>query len=257
MNLQPPPHLEFRQDKQYLTLYCNGTEQSRINVTNPEELDFEYMQHMDVAASELLGQNETARVAHVGAGACALALAWSKKWPRSTHVAFEVDEWLANNLRDVLPLPKKPTLRLRLQDGSEALQSSKASYDIIVRDAFDQAQVPSHLQTVEWNELVKSRLRTGGIYLANVAHGPSINGKPDLAAIRQVFPFVVAIGDKKVLHSARKGNIIAVASSDASLSARSLEQSLRRLPLPVQVADAEELEKLLGGARGFNDPSTL
>lgn len=236
-----------------MSLFTNGTEQSRINTLKPEELDFEYMQHIDATASIFLAGADAPRVAHIGAGACALALAWSKKWPKSTHTAFEVDPWLAANLREVLPLPKKPTLRLRLQDGREGLAGSSTAYDVIVRDAFDQAVVPRHLQTRQWAQLVKSRLRPDGIYLANVAHGPSVNGKPDLAAVAEVFPYFVAIGDKKVLHSARKGNIIVAASADRPILSQDLQQELRRLPLPVQAIGSEEVLKLLGGARPLED----
>lgn len=154
-----------------VSIVNGGSEQSRINVDHPETLEFEYMQQMNEVMDLAIPAPEPISALHIGGCGCALAWAWEVLRPGSRQLAIEVDADLVTAVRERLPLPRKPLLRLRAAEGAAALAASKAQYQVIVRDAFTDSEVPAHLQTVEWCNLVAQHLRPGGIYLANVAHG--------------------------------------------------------------------------------------
>ncbi len=55
------------------------------------------------------------------------------------------------------------------EDARAVLSRQQAqSFDVIVTDVFHDVAVPYHLTTLEYVSLVKTRLRSGGLYLANV-----------------------------------------------------------------------------------------
>lgn len=244
----------FSSDGQIASISVAQTEQSRINLADPSQLEFEYMQQMDAVVEAALGAETPLRAAHIGACGCALAWSWHLKHPNSRQVAFEIDAYLAEAVRQWLPLPRKPHLRIRVADGREALHTSQAHFDVIVRDAFSASAIPSQLQTQEFVEIVAAHLTPRGIYLANCAHGGSANGRPDVAALTKVFSNVAVIAASKTLKGARWGNLVAVGWNDAlDLDLDQIDRSLRRLPLPASLLSGAQLQRWLAGAAPARD----
>lgn len=238
-----------------ISIVVGGTEQTRIDTANPARLEFEYMQQMDAVVRAAWPEPHPLKVAHVGGCGCALAWAWEERRPNSRQLAIEVDPWIAEQARVWFPLPRKPQLRIRVADGREALESSQAAFDVIVRDAFIDAMVPAHMQTLEWSRLVKSRLGAQGLYLANAAHGKGTDARPDIAAVQAVFSHILIIGDSKVIKGARWGNLLIAAWQDDELLDRDeVDRQLRRLPLPARVLKSSDLSRWLGGAKPVGDP---
>lgn len=248
------PAAVFRQTGQVASILVDGVEQSRIDLSRPDRLEFEYMEQMDTVVELAVPLPNPIRAVHVGGCGCALAWAWSIARPGSKQLAVEIDGQLAERVREWLPLPRKPELRIRVGDGRDVLSNSQASFSVIVRDAFRAREVPAPLQTVEWHVVAKQRLSSGGLYLANAAHGGGADSRPDVAAALQVFNHVALIGESKVLKSARWGNlVIAGWDSPGLLDVLELDRRLRRLSLPVQVFAGERLRKWLGGRAPAKD----
>lgn len=240
-----------------VSVFFGETEQTRIDVDDPGSLEFEYMQQMDIALQCAMPGSIPIRAAHIGGCGCALAWAWEVSRPGSRQLAVEVDARVAEQARTWFPLPRKPALRIRVGDGRDVLKGSQATFDVIVRDAFAEATVPRHLQTVQWAKTVRSHLQTGGVYLANCSHGAGTNSRGDVAAVRDVFEYVLLVAPSKVLKGARWGNIVMVAWNQPELiDERELDRRLRRLPLPVSVLAGKEIERWLGGAQALTDPTS-
>ncbi len=226
-------------------------------------IEFEYMQHMDIllrGVRELTayGNGGTPigeRSLHVGAGACALSLAWAGSRPGSSHVAVDTDEELLQCLRDFGVVGPRSRIKLRHGDGRSVLEGSSATYDVIVRDAFDDEFTPQHLTTSGWMKLVKSRLREGGLYLANVAHGPSVNGKSDVATALGEFNNVAVIADQKVWRSRRRGNLVVAGFDSTEVNWDQIERDIRRLPLPASLFHRQQVIQWLAGAVPVEDPT--
>ncbi|WRS29444.1 fused MFS/spermidine synthase [Actinomycetaceae bacterium MB13-C1-2] len=253
--------LILRLDGSILTLTTAGTEQSRLDLDRPDVLDFEYMQHLDLLLGSRHREAERLRVLHGGAGACALPLHWAQKYPAASQVAVDTDAEMLGMLKEWKVLSPRSRIKLRVGDAREVLEGSGATYDVIVRDAFAGESTPRSLTTTGWHELVRSRLRPGGTYLANIAHGAtsswtrgqagSITSKSDVAAAFSVFPSLVAIADRKVWRGDRRGNISLAAWERGEMDREWLEQQVRRLPLPVAVYSRPEIATWLAGV----DPS--
>lgn len=248
--------VEIRWESTRATLFLEGVESSCIDTARPEELEFEYMQHMTCAAQCLFGADEPIRAIHLGGAACALPYAWSRLFPRSRQTAVEIDAALAAGVRTWFDLPRSPALAIRVGDAREVLDSlRRESCQIIVRDAFDAGRVPDHLATVECARIARDRLRDGGVYIVNAAHGAGEDARREAASLREVFPGVVTIADPKVGRSGRRGNVIIVAhkAPAGDYPIADLDRELRRLPLPARVTSGAALDKWCAGARPLFD----
>ena len=192
-----PAHIRW--DGPRATLFLGEVESSAVDTSDPTYLEFEYMQHMDAVVSSLWGAQDRFRALHVGGAACALACAWSASHPQSRHVAVEVDRLLAEQVREHFPIPKAPQVKIRVGDGRAVLDAARGgSFDVIVRDAFASGVTPDHLRTVECAQRARATLTARGVYLVNCAHGGAANARQDVAALREVFPFVASIQDPQV-----------------------------------------------------------
>lgn len=232
-------------------LESGGWEQSRLDLSRPEVLDFEYMQHLDLLLDATFARHRPLRVLHAGAGACALALAWATKRPGTTQLAVDPDAGMLRLLRDWRIVSDRSGIKLRAADARAVLEGSNATYDVIVRDAFEGDRTPKSLESAEWSTLVQSRLRPGGLYLANVAHAPggASAAKADIAATLDCFAGAAAVADRKVWRGVRRGNIAVAAWQEGGADLDSLEIETRRLPLPVAVFNRQQISAWLGGQR--------
>lgn len=236
-----------------VTLANSDTPQSSVDLSDPTDLHFEYMQHMDLAlrttVDALSWDQQHLRAFHAGGGALALPLAWEQRFPLMTQTALDTDTDLVEEMRSVARLNRSRKIRFKAGDAEAALLRSNATYDVLVRDAFAGETTPANLQTLQWHQLVYSRLRPNGIYLANVGHDTKNPGKSDIAGMAEVFPKIAVITDPKVWRSGRIGNLVAVGWKGHSPNLDVLERSVRSLPLVVRFYHPNQVSKWLAGAR--------
>ncbi len=97
-------------------------------------------------------------------------------------------------------------------------------YDVVYGDAFNDLSVPYHLTTVEFNQTIASRLKPGGIYLANVID--KLEGGEFLKAyansLRAVFPYVYIFARGEGLLPFDRNTYVLMASREP-LAAANLE----------------------------------
>ncbi|MGI9383085.1 MAG: fused MFS/spermidine synthase [Methyloligellaceae bacterium] len=103
----------------------------------------------------------------VGGGAYTLPRAWARRKKARVTVA-EVDPAVTRLARQRMWLAPSPRLRVVHDDARRVLRESGERYGVIVGDAFHDIAVPQHLVTREFFELVRTRLRPGGVYVMNV-----------------------------------------------------------------------------------------
>jgi len=65
-------------------------------------------------------------------------------------------------------LPRSPRLNVAVEDGRRYLARAEKRWDVIAVDAYYADSIPFHLSTLEFQELVRSRLKPGGVVVANV-----------------------------------------------------------------------------------------
>ncbi|WP_062318382.1 spermidine synthase [Demequina maris] len=219
-------------------LWVNGVPSSPLD-PDPEALAFEYMRHLS-AAVDAWGPPPRMLALHVGAAACAFPRHLAHRLPDSGHIAVDVDATLPELVRTWWDLPRAPRLRIRAQDGLEAVASRRdESLDLVVRDAFAGDTTPAALASPEWWAHAARALRPGGLALANVGTRPGDrSAAADVDAARAALGHVVAIGEHAVLKGRRRGNVVIAAVRGGTLDTAALRRYAASAPLPTGVTDA-------------------
>lgn len=202
--------------------------------TDPAVLDFEYMRHF-AAAIRAWGPPPRMLALHVGAGVCTMARHLSAAYPDSRHIAVDVDATLPDLAREWWDLPRSPQLRVRQQDGLEAVATRHPeSLDLLLRDAFAGDTTPASLADSAWWGHAARAMRPDGLVVANVSAIPGgTTHRQDAVAARESFKTVVAVGEPAVLKGRRRGNVVLVAASAVDVDA--LRRYAASAPLPTGV----------------------
>ena len=219
-------------------LYVNGVESSHVDLDDPAWLEFEYLRWMATVVLEAFGPGDRLDVLHLGAAGCSLARSLLAQRPGSRHLAVEIDERLAELVRDWFELPRAPALRIRVGEARAVTQSlADGGRDVVVRDVFAGDRTPAPLITVEFARHVRRVLRPGGWYLVNCADSASLDlARDEAATLRAVFPTVLAIADPPMLKGRRRGNVV-FACTDHEVDMARLSRQLRGGPAPAGLWD--------------------
>lgn len=230
----------------------DGVPQSYTDLSRPGRLEFEYLQHMNLAYqafATLPRWGEHVRAIHIGTGGATLPLSWLSLQPEMTQIAVDIDDELLALVESWADLPKRSRLKLRAGDGRSVLEGSSSTFDLVVRDAFKGRNTPNALSNLSWTELVASRLRPHGLYLANVGHDPHRPGKAEVAAILEVFPQAFVLTDQGAWQSKRSGNIMVAAWKEGQPDWGELERSIRSLPFPAALHRLPRIRQWVAGTR--------
>lgn len=240
-------------------LDVNGAPSSHLH-PDPEHLVFEYMRWMllvidrhlaELPAPGSAGDAPVAAVqlAHLGGGGCSLPRAIAARHPRTRQTVVEIDELLAQQVRDWFDLPRSPQLRLRIEDALSALASWREDrFDILVRDVFSGTLTPEELITAEAAAHADRVLREGGIYLANCAAPPGTGLMADeVATLSAVFPHVGVIAEPAHLSGKRRGNCVLLASRRPL--PEGIDRDLRSDAVSVRLARRPQVEALARAGR--------
>lgn len=199
-------------------LTVNGVQSSHINLADPAQLDFEYMQWIAELARDHWGTDDRLRVLHLGAGACSLARYFAATYPAARQVAVDIDQKLTELVREWFDLPRAPLLRLRAGDAREVTESlTDSTRDLIIRDVFAGSKTPAALTTLEFTTHVRRVLAPGGIYVMNCGDTRDLSlARSEAATLGSVFEHLTVIADPAMLKGRRYGNIV-IAGSDVPI----------------------------------------
>jgi spermidine synthase len=125
-----------------------------------------------LAVPDLLGRPPE-NVAMLGNAAGTAARAYEQYYPGARIDGAELDPAVSEVGRRFFAMGQIGTLEVHDLDARAFLRRSDRLYDVIIVDAYRPPYVPFHLTTREFFELVRERLRPGGIVALNVATTPS------------------------------------------------------------------------------------
>ncbi|UQE73675.1 spermidine synthase [Gordonia sp. PP30] len=237
-------------------LTVNGAQSSHVDPFDAANLEFEYMRQMAAAIDDAHpARDAPLRVLHLGAAACALPRALAHRYPKSRHVAVEIDAELARLAREWFDLPRAPRLRIRVGDAREVVESlTEGTRDIVIRDAFAESLTPAHLKTVEFTAAVRRVLAPGGLYLANCGDRRDlVSARGEVATVREVFAEVALISDPAMLKGRRSGNIVVVASDGPLPGSAELQRLLRSDPEPSRLVTGDDVAAFARSAAPLRD----
>lgn len=236
-------------------LVVDGTPQSHVDPERPQLLVYEYVQQIGHVIDALEPGPITA--VHLGAGALTLPRYVDATRPGSRQQVIELEPALVELVREVAPLPRGASVRLRYGDAREQLarlpKGLVGAADLVVVDVFSGSQTPAHVTTVEFHALVRELLAPAGLVAVNIADDRQLAfAKRQLAALLEVHAEAAALADPGMLKGRRFGNVVAIAGA-ALPDLESIGRALRRDPLPGKVVAGDELRRFLGGALPARD----
>lgn len=255
-----------RDNPRCLTVFINDAPSSFIDLDNPQNVGFEYMEIMLTIMEQMPAGPLS--VVHLGAAASTMARAVEHVRPNSRQIGVDIDGALLEHARQWFDLPRAPKLRLRTADAREALLSMRAdSAAVIIRDVFAESVTPSHLCTREFTAQVLRVLRPGGIYLVNCADRPPLNqARSEIATLWQALTDygtglegiestgadVGLVSEPALLKGRRYGNLVLVMTKPVHKTAQAEQEAvvdlddallgrrLRSLAVPAQIASGHD-----------------
>jgi spermidine synthase len=241
------------------TLVVDGTPQSHVNIDDPAELFFEYIQRMGHVIDQLPDGPITA--VHLGAGAFTLPRYIEETRPGSRQQVVEIEMDLVDFVREHLPLPPRASIRVRHGDAREVLAKFPAglrgSVDLLVIDIFSGARTPAHVTSLEFYSEAVSLLSETGVVLVNVADGPGLAfARGQASTLASVVADVAVLAETQILKGRRFGNVVMVGSR-SPLPLEWMPRLLAGGPHPSKVVAGAELRAFIAGAPIVTDATAI
>lgn len=243
------------------TLTVDGTPQSHVNLDDPSELFFEYVQRMGHVIDQIGMPGEPLTAVHLGAGALTLPRYVEETRPGSRQQVIELESDIVDFVRAELPWSKKASIRVRHGDAREVLgklpSGLHGTVDLVVVDVFSGARTPAHVTSVEFYRLAVALLSPRGIILSNVADGPGLAfARSQAATLSAVVPEVAVLAETQILKGKRFGNLVMVGSA-AALPFEWMPRLLSAGPHPSKVVMGSELREFVAGAPVVTDATAI
>lgn len=243
------------------TLVVDGTPQSHVNLEDPSQLFFEYVQRMGHVIDRLRLPGEPITAVHLGAGALTLPRYIEATRPGSRQQVVELESDLIDLVRRELPWSRQASLRIRYGDAREVMgrlpAGLRGAVDLLIVDVFAGARTPAHVTSVEFYREAVSLLAADGIVLVNIADGPGLAfARGQAATLRSVTDDVAALAEAQVLKGRRFGNVVLV-GSPSPLPLDWMPRLLAGGPHPAKVVAGRELENWIAGAPVVTDATAV
>ncbi len=158
--------MEDPEGLRYLSFNRAMGHQSVVKPGHPELLTFAYTKSGFAALAFL--DRPPASVLFVGLGGGSMPMYLRLVEPQASIDIAEIDPEVARVAEKYLGFRPDPAMRVVTQDGRIFLKRNPQRYDVIFLDAYNDQAVPFHLTTREFLELVKSRLKPGGVVASNI-----------------------------------------------------------------------------------------
>jgi len=142
-----------------------GARQSVVKVGDPDHLELPYARAMTVG---LVVADRPRRVLVVGLGGGTIPGFLHKHYPQTKIDVVDIDPDVVAVAKKFFGFREEATLRAYVADGRRFVATHPNRYDMIFLDAFGADNIPYHLATREFLNLVRRALTPRGIVLANV-----------------------------------------------------------------------------------------
>ncbi|MBX3077610.1 MAG: fused MFS/spermidine synthase [Salinibacterium sp.] len=243
------------------TLVVDGTPQSHVNLDDPTQLFFEYVQRMGIVIDRLGLPGEPITAVHLGAGALTLPRYIEATRPGSRQQVIELESDLVDLVRSALPWSRQASIRLRYGDAREVLtrlpNGLLGAVDLVIVDVFAGARTPAHVTSAEFYRSIVPLLSVDGIVLVNVADGPGLAfARGQSATLGSAVEHVAALAEPNILKGRRFGNVVLVGSR-TPLPLDWLPRLLAGGPHPSKVLTGRELKDWTAGAPVVTDSTAV
>ncbi|MEI7511878.1 MAG: fused MFS/spermidine synthase [Candidatus Uhrbacteria bacterium] len=142
---------------------------SYVNPADPLDLGYDYERVYADLMHERYVATSTFTTFFIGGGGYVFPRYVQAAYPASKNIVSEIDPGVTKINQEQLGLSTTTSIVTVNEDARQhLLRGGDAPYDLVFGDAFNDFSVPTHLTTVEFHRLLKSRMNTNGIYALNV-----------------------------------------------------------------------------------------
>lgn len=244
------------------TLTVDGTPQSHVNLDDPTQLFFEYVQRMGHVIDQIGRPGEPLTAVHFGAGGLTLPRYLEATRPGSRQQVIELETDLVDLVRAELPWSRSAQIRIRHGDARAVLEKLPAglrgTVDVAIVDVFSGSRTPAHVTSIEFYSGIVALLSARGIMLVNIADG-NISSGPTLsfargqaATLSAAIGHVAVLAETQILKGKRFGNFVLVGSA-SPLPFEWMPRLLAAGPHPSKIVAGAELISFIGGAAVVTD----
>ncbi|WP_411719677.1 spermidine synthase [Mycetocola sp.] len=242
-------------------LVVDGTPQSHVNLDDPTNLFFEYIQRIGHVIDEVRTPGEPITAVHLGAGALTLPRYIEATRPGSRQQVVELEQDLVDFVREHLPWSKRAAIRVRYGDAREVLgrlpKGLAGSVDLVIVDIFSGARTPAHVTSIEFYREAAALLSPDGILVINIADGPGLAfARGQAATVQDAVGHVAVLAEAQILKGRRFGNVVLI-GSNAELPMHFIPRLLAGGPHPAKAVAGAELRQFLAGASVVTDDTAV
>ena len=186
--------------------YQNTLRHSEIDLSDPADLKYPYHRIYEAFINKVRGKNaDPVRLLCLGGGGYAFPQALLRTRPDSEIVVVEIDPGVTRAAQAAFGLAPDAPLEIHHLDArnylADAVRRNRAApgsvppFDFILCDSLGEYDIPWHMTTREFDEMVAALLKPGGLYLVNqidaYEHGGFLNAMNQ--TLRAAFPHVAAV----------------------------------------------------------------
>ena len=186
--------------------FQNKLRHSEIKLNEPEKLQYPYHRLYEAFINKKRGKNAAPiRVLCMGGGGYAFPQALMKTRPGSDIVVVEIDSGVTEAARKAFGLSSNAPIEIHHMDArnfiADAIERNREKpgsvppFDFILCDSLGEYDIPWHMTTREFDEMVAALLKPDGLYLINSIDAYEVGGFLNAMAqtLRTVFPAVEAV----------------------------------------------------------------
>ena len=185
------------------------------SATDPNDPDYLWYEYERVMAWLIknLGKSDMSAL-FVGGGGYTLPYWMERNYPGAQVEVIEIDPEVTKvAFKEFVPASKR--IVSYNEDGRITLRNlpPEKKYDLVFGDAFNDVSVPYHLTTMEFDSMVQSHLREGGVYVTNIvdkAGGPFLSAYS--ATLARIFKYVSILPGSDVASSGGRSPYLILAS---------------------------------------------
>lgn len=236
-------------------LLVDGSEQSFVDVDEPDHLEFEYLQMAGHVIDTVWPGTRALDALHLGGGLCTLPRWLASRHPGSRQLVVERSATIASMARQLGPVAGTELLEA---DASQlVLERPDDSADLVFCDIYEGPETVTALFTTAALGQIRRVLRPDGYFVCNLSDAsPFALSKVVMATVRAAIGEVVMLSEPAVLRGRRSGNLV-LAAGHRSLSTEELVRRAAGGPVRARVVSGDELVEFVGGAEPVADESLL
>ena len=236
-------------------LLVDGSEQSYVDVDDPDHLEFEYLQMAGHVIDAAWPRTVPLDVLHLGGGLCTLPRWLASRRPGSRQLVAERSATILGMARQLGHI-----------EGADLVESDAArvvldraddSVDLLVCDVYEGPETVTSLFTTEALSQVRRVLRPDGVYVCNLSDAsPFALAKVVVATVQASIGPVVMLSEPPVLRGRRSGNLVLAAGREA-LPVDELARRAAAGPVRARLVGGEDLATFVGTAQPAVEESLL